>query len=63
MIHSLPPGVGAADRPGPAWSRGGETGVVFPADLHDVLNEHDRDAVHDDVVRFLDRVQVTEPIS
>ena len=37
--------------------------AVFPGDLHDVLNEHDRDAVHDVVVRFLERVQVTEPIS
>ena len=37
--------------------------AVFPGDLHDVLNEHDRDAVHDVVVRFLDRVQVREPIS
>ena len=37
--------------------------AVFPGDLHDVLNEHDRDAVHDLVVRFLDRVQATAPIS
>ena len=37
--------------------------AVFPGDLHDVLNEHDRDDVHDVVVRFLDRVQVTEPVS
>jgi alpha-beta hydrolase superfamily lysophospholipase len=27
---------------------------TFPGDLHDVLNEHDRDAVHDAVVAFLD---------
>ena len=27
---------------------------VFPGDLHDVLNEHDRDRVHDDVVDFVD---------
>jgi alpha-beta hydrolase superfamily lysophospholipase len=27
---------------------------TFPGDLHDVLNEHDRDAVHDVVVAFLD---------
>lgn len=26
---------------------------VFPGDLHDVLNEHDRDAVHDVVAAFL----------
>ena len=26
---------------------------VFPGDLHDVLNEHDRDAVHDEVVDFV----------
>jgi hypothetical protein len=26
---------------------------VFPGDLHDVLNEHDRDAVHDVVATFL----------
>ena len=37
--------------------------AVFPGDLHDVLNEHDRDAVHDVVVRFVDRVQATAPIS
>ncbi len=29
---------------------------VFPGDLHDVLNEHDRDLVHDDVVAFVDTV-------
>ena len=29
---------------------------VFPGDLHDVLNEHDRDAVHDVVATFLGRV-------
>jgi len=27
---------------------------VFPGDLHDVLNEHDRDRVHDEVVAFVD---------
>jgi acylglycerol lipase len=27
---------------------------TFPGDLHDVLNEHDRDAVHDVVAAFLD---------
>jgi acylglycerol lipase len=26
---------------------------VFPGDLHDVLNEHDRDRVHDEVVAFV----------
>jgi acylglycerol lipase len=26
---------------------------VFPGDLHDVLNEHDRDTVHDVVATFL----------
>lgn len=29
--------------------------VVFPGDLHDVLNEHDRDAVHDAVATFVGR--------
>jgi alpha-beta hydrolase superfamily lysophospholipase len=32
---------------------------VFPGDLHDVLNEHDRDDVHDVVARFVDRVTTT----
>ena len=35
---------------------------TFPGDLHDVLNEHDRDAVHDAVVQFVDRVSTTQPI-
>jgi hypothetical protein len=26
---------------------------VFPGDLHDVLNEHDRDSVHDAVAVFV----------
>jgi pimeloyl-ACP methyl ester carboxylesterase len=26
---------------------------AFPGDLHDVLNEHDRDVVHDAVAKFL----------
>jgi pimeloyl-ACP methyl ester carboxylesterase len=26
---------------------------TFPGDLHDVLNEHDRDAVHDVVAAFI----------
>ena len=30
---------------------------VFPGDLHDVLNEHDRDAVHEVVAEFLARVR------
>jgi pimeloyl-ACP methyl ester carboxylesterase len=30
--------------------------VVFPGDLHDVMNEHDRDAVHDAVADFLSTV-------
>jgi alpha-beta hydrolase superfamily lysophospholipase len=29
---------------------------VRPGDLHDVLNEHDRDDVHDDLVAFVDEV-------
>jgi alpha-beta hydrolase superfamily lysophospholipase len=29
---------------------------TFPGDLHDVLNEHDRDAVHDVVAGFVDSV-------
>ncbi len=32
---------------------------VFAGDLHDVLNEHDRDGVHDAVAEFVNRV--TEP--
>jgi pimeloyl-ACP methyl ester carboxylesterase len=28
--------------------------VVFPGDLHDVLNEHDRDVVHESVAAFVD---------
>jgi alpha-beta hydrolase superfamily lysophospholipase len=31
---------------------------VFPGDLHDVLNEHDRDAVHDEVLTFVGDVAV-----
>jgi alpha-beta hydrolase superfamily lysophospholipase len=27
---------------------------LFPGDLHDVLNEHDRDRVHDVVADFVD---------
>lgn len=34
---------------------------TYPGDLHDVLNEHDRDAVHDDVVRFVDTTAAREP--
>jgi alpha-beta hydrolase superfamily lysophospholipase len=26
---------------------------TYPGDLHDVLNEHDRDLVHDDVAAFV----------
>jgi acylglycerol lipase len=29
---------------------------VFPGDLHDVLNEHDRDVVHDELVAFVDEL-------
>jgi alpha-beta hydrolase superfamily lysophospholipase len=29
---------------------------VFPGDMHEVLNEHDRDAVHDAVASFLETV-------
>lgn len=29
--------------------------VTFPGDLHDVLNEHDREAVHDAVAAFVSR--------
>jgi acylglycerol lipase len=36
--------------------------TVFPGDLHDVLNEHDRDAVHEAVVQFLDRVSATQVV-
>ena len=31
---------------------------VFPGDLHDVLNEHDRDVVHDALASFVDEVAV-----
>ncbi len=27
--------------------------VTFPGDLHDVLNEHDRDTVHNTIAAFL----------
>ena len=36
---------------------------TFPGDLHDVLNEHDRDAVHDVVAEFLDHAVVTRRIA
>jgi acylglycerol lipase len=37
---------------------------VFPGDLHDVLNEHDRDAVHDELVAFVDQlVPATQPVA
>jgi alpha-beta hydrolase superfamily lysophospholipase len=35
--------------------------VVFPGDLHDVLNEHDRDVVHDVVAGFVARVTAEAP--
>lgn len=35
----------------------------FPGDLHDVLNEHDRDTVHDAVAAFLGMVVATQPIA
>ena len=35
--------------------------TTFPGDLHDVLNEHDRDAVHAAVLQFLDRVPAPRP--
>jgi acylglycerol lipase len=35
---------------------------TFRGDLHDVLNEHDRDAVHHAVVRFVERVAATQPV-
>ena len=28
--------------------------TTFPGDLHDVLNEHDRDVVHESVAAFVD---------
>jgi alpha-beta hydrolase superfamily lysophospholipase len=37
---------------------------VFPGDLHDVLNEHDRDLVHDEVVTFVDQfARTTERVA
>jgi alpha-beta hydrolase superfamily lysophospholipase len=36
---------------------------VFPDDLHDVLNEHDRDAVHDAVAEFIGAVVRTPQAS
>lgn len=35
---------------------------VFPGDLHDVLNEHDRDAVHEVVATFVDSVAAVERV-
>jgi len=35
---------------------------VFPDDLHDVLNEHDRDAVHEVVAAFLASAVLREPV-
>ncbi len=32
---------------------------VFAGDLHDVLNEHDRDVVHDELVGFVDGIAET----
>ena len=36
---------------------------VFPGDLHDVLNEHDRDDVHEVVAEFVGRVTAPEPVA
>ena len=36
---------------------------VFPGDLHDVLNEHDRDAVHEVVAEFVGRVTASAPVA
>jgi alpha-beta hydrolase superfamily lysophospholipase len=36
---------------------------TFPGDLHDVLNEHDRDAVHDVVAAFLDRAIASRAVA
>lgn len=35
--------------------------ATFPGDLHDVLNEHDRDAVHDAVAAFVG--EITAPVA
>jgi alpha-beta hydrolase superfamily lysophospholipase len=37
--------------------------VVFPGDLHDVLNEHDRDVVHERVAAFVDASVALVPTS
>jgi alpha-beta hydrolase superfamily lysophospholipase len=34
---------------------------TFPGDLHDVLNEHDRDQVHEVVAAFLDTIVARQP--
>jgi acylglycerol lipase len=36
--------------------------TTVPGDLHDVLNEHDRDVVHKAVLQFLDRVPTTRSV-
>ena len=35
---------------------------TFPDDLHDVLNEHDRDTVHETVVAFADEVMASQAV-
>jgi acylglycerol lipase len=34
--------------------------LTFPGDLHDVLNEHDRDVVHREVLGFIDQIVLAE---
>jgi acylglycerol lipase len=36
--------------------------VTFPGDLHDVLNEHDRDAVHEVIAAFVTRSAASVPL-
>lgn len=44
----------ACTTPCPTASRLHATLRVFPGDLHDVLNEHDRDIAHEGLVAFVD---------
>ncbi|MFP5282311.1 MAG: alpha/beta hydrolase [Actinomycetes bacterium] len=37
--------------------------ATFPGDLHDVLNEHDRDAVYQAVAAFLAETVVGQPVA
>jgi pimeloyl-ACP methyl ester carboxylesterase len=36
---------------------------TFPVDLHDVLNEHDRDQVHEVVAGFVNEAVALQPVA